>query len=255
MIPKFATENATSVCELRNRDTRVMALSRWGAMTTARLRRVFPRVLRVSAGYPTLARHTLDVLRRCCWNSASSPSVAQNSWHQNRPSLVRYGSRSNGLPQKQHCVRGSLWGCNMNSLASRFRWQHDAIEVFRFAAEVERSTDVVSQVRGALLHDLARGDRNPGAIDLDFVMVADRPARGRTAVREIAARYLSVGCHQVLVEVLMPLVMVVADIAFLRRCSCRENEEEDDCEQIPHANLPQRTGLSALKDGIVRTES
>src|SRR6266545_4650261 len=52
MIPKFATENATSVCELRNRDTRVMALSRWGAMTTARLRRVFPRVL----GLRTLSR-------------------------------------------------------------------------------------------------------------------------------------------------------------------------------------------------------
>jgi hypothetical protein len=39
----------------------------------------------------------------------------------------------------------------------------------------------------------------------------------------------------VLIEVLVPVVMVVADIAFLGQDSCRK---EDGGEHVSHANLP-----------------
>ena len=68
-----------------------------------------------------------------------------------------------------------------------FRWQHDAVDVLRLAAEVVRRANVEALIRGACLHHLAGQDRNPGPIDLDLVVVIHRAARSRTAVSKVAA--------------------------------------------------------------------
>lgn len=53
-----------------------------------------------------------------------------------------------------------------------FRRQHDAVDVLRLAAEVVRRADMEALVRGAYLHHLAGQDGDPGAVDLDLVVVA-----------------------------------------------------------------------------------
>jgi hypothetical protein len=54
--------------------------------------------------------------------------------------------------------------------------EHDAVQVFRFAAEVLRSADVESHIRGTPLHDLVWRDHDPCAIDFDLIMVAHHSA-------------------------------------------------------------------------------
>ena len=53
-----------------------------------------------------------------------------------------------------------------------FRRQHDAVDVLRLAAEVVRRADVEALVRGTHLHDFARQDRGPLAVDFDLIVVA-----------------------------------------------------------------------------------
>jgi len=99
-----------------------------------------------------------------------------------------------------------------------------------------RCTDVEALIRGAGLHDLVGQHRNPGTIDLDLIVVAYLAARGRTAVRKIAARDLGFWRYQFLVEITVPVVMAVTEVALLGE-RARAQAEEDGSEQVSHANL------------------
>jgi hypothetical protein len=99
-----------------------------------------------------------------------------------------------------------------------------------------RRADVEALIRGTYLHDLAGQDRDPRAVYLDLVVVAHLASRGRTAVGKIAARDLGFRRHQALVEIPVPLVMAVTEMAILSERT-RAQAEEDGSEQVSHANL------------------
>jgi hypothetical protein len=98
---------------------------------------------------------------------------------------------------------------------------------------------VEALVRGTHLHDFARQDRGPLAVDLDLIVIAHLATRGRTAVGKIAARDLGFRRHQALVEIPVPLVMTVTEVAILGILGerARTQVEEDGSEQVSHANL------------------
>src|SRR5215831_14084632 len=143
-------------------------------------------------------------------------------------------------------------GTQQGAASLALRWQHNAVEMLRFAAEVARRADMEALVRRRRLHDLVRQNLDPVAVDLDLVVIAHLASRCRTAVGEIAARDLGLRRHQLLVEIPVPLVMAVAEVAVLSQCVRGQEDaerQEDGSEQASHHANPLgfRTGLSAGK--------
>src|SRR5262249_55076691 len=124
--------------------------------------------------------------------------------------------------------------CRRDEVSLAFRRQHDAVDVLRLAAEVMWCADMEALIRGARLNHLAGQDSDPGAIDLDLIVVAHHAARGRTAVSKIAARDLGLWRYQLLIEVGVPVVMAVTEVPLL---GVRVRAQEDGSEQISHASL------------------
>jgi hypothetical protein len=111
---------------------------------------------------------------------------------------------------------------------------------------------VRASIRSGPFNNLVHRNRNPATIFFDFVTTADRAEGSRAAIEKIAARSLSVRSLQRVVETLVPFVVAVADVAFLRgrvadehrkrqRKYNRRDAERRAIDKLPHGRLLLRT--------------
>jgi hypothetical protein len=122
---------------------------------------------------------------------------------------------------------------------SRLRRKNDAIDdTFAFALLL-RSTDVRPEVgRSDILNGILR-HRHPDAIDHDLIVIPGVTNGGRAAIGEIAAARLGFLVDQPFVEILMPLIVSVTEMALLgldRICEDREGKEQA-LEQEAHGGF------------------
>src|SRR5215510_2290624 len=95
------------------------------------------------------------------------------------------------------------------------------------------SADVRASVRRCLLDDLFHWNGDPAAVLLDFVAAVGCADGTGAAIPQIAARSFPVGSVEGAVETLMPLVVAVADVAFLRRRGA-DADDQHECEHDQH---------------------
>jgi len=77
-------------------------------------------------------------------------------------------------------------------------------------------------IRRDYIIDLVSGNRHPGTVHLNFVVVADHTTLGRPTIHQIAAR-ASVISFECRVESLMPFIVAYSVVSFLR---CRVSTEK-----------------------------
>jgi hypothetical protein len=125
----------------------------------------------------------------------------------------------------QHLVQS----CSFSSLLD-FWWNNDTVQMIGSSIESEWCADMKSEIRCWPLQDLARRDGHPYAIDLHLVVVIDLSPRGRAAIGKIAARGVRIGSLESLVKALVPIVVAMANMPFLRRCGASPEQRAHRAE-------------------------
>src|SRR5215475_5817723 len=92
-------------------------------------------------------------------------------------------------------------------------------------------------IRRDYIIDLVAGNRHPGTVHLNFVVVADHATLGRPTIHQIAAR-TSVVSSELRVEALMPCIVARPVVSLLRRSvhtkkqTSRAAEQRDDSRRL-----------------------
>jgi hypothetical protein len=87
-----------------------------------------------------------------------------------------------------------------------------------------------SAIRRDYIIDLVSGNRHPGTVHLNFVVVADHTTLGRPTIHQIAAR-ASVISFECRVEPLMPFIVAYSVVSFLRRRAYAKKQGDSPAEQ------------------------
>src|SRR6266436_1207093 len=104
---------------------------------------------------------------------------------------------------------------NLRSSASAVRRKNDAKQHPLVDPFLLGSADMSTAIRRDYIIDLVSGNRHPGTVHLNFVVVADHTTLGRPTIHQIAAR-ASVISFECRVESLMPFIVAYSVVSFLR---------------------------------------
>jgi hypothetical protein len=140
---------------------------------------------------------------------------------------------------------------NLRSSASAVRRKNDAKQHPLVDPFLLGSADMSTAIRRDYIIDLVSGNRHPGTVHLNFVVVADHTTLGRPTIHQIAAR-ASVISFECRVESLMPFIVAYSVVSFLRyRVSTEKHNDRaaNKGDTIPSSKVHSITSSARASSG------